>query len=133
MTNREPYDVGYKKPPTSTRFQKGKSGNPKGRPKGSLSLATLFNRALSEKVTIIENGRKRAVSKLEAALKGLVNRSAQGDGNAIRLLMSMSHLIGVEDTSQATVLPETDREIMSSLMKRMNPRARQGKRHDTPQ
>jgi hypothetical protein len=27
------YKVGYKKPPISTRFKKGQSGNPKGRPK----------------------------------------------------------------------------------------------------
>ena len=29
------YEVGYAKPPKATRFQPGKSGNPKGRPKGS--------------------------------------------------------------------------------------------------
>ena len=29
------YEVGYGKPPQATRFQPGKSGNPKGRPKGS--------------------------------------------------------------------------------------------------
>jgi hypothetical protein len=29
---RPPYDVGYKKPPESRRFVKGKSGNPRGRP-----------------------------------------------------------------------------------------------------
>lgn len=29
------YDVGYGRPPEETRFKKGQSGNPRGRPKGS--------------------------------------------------------------------------------------------------
>jgi hypothetical protein len=47
--------VGYGKPPQSTRFQKGVSGNPKGRPKGSLNVASLFLRTLLE--TIGKQGR----------------------------------------------------------------------------
>lgn len=31
--SKKPYEVGRGKPPKATRFQKGKSGNPKGRPK----------------------------------------------------------------------------------------------------
>ena len=34
------YEVGYKKPPVATRFEKGQSGNPSGRPKRLLRSST---------------------------------------------------------------------------------------------
>ena len=122
------YEVGYMKPPTATRFQKGSSGNPKGRPKGSMNLATMFNKALMEKVTITEKGRKREISKLEAALKQLVNRAAQGEIKAMQQLISMGHLIGVEETGRGTRLADTDQQIMASLVARINPPAPQVKK-----
>ena len=41
------YEVGYGKPPLHTRFQKGKSGNPKGRPRGKKNMSTLLSTALN--------------------------------------------------------------------------------------
>jgi len=35
LAPRPGYDVGYGKPPKGGQFQKGQSGNPRGRPKGS--------------------------------------------------------------------------------------------------
>lgn len=80
--------VGYGNPPRHTRFQKGLSGNPDGRPKGSKNIATLLERALMERVTITENGKRRSISKLEASFKQLVNLAASGDLPAMRQLYS---------------------------------------------
>jgi len=44
--------LGYCNPPEHGRFKKGQSGNPKGRPKGTLNLATVLERTLREKVVL---------------------------------------------------------------------------------
>jgi Family of unknown function (DUF5681) len=84
------YDVGYSKPPRQHRFAKGRSGNPSGRPKAkSRDLSTLLRKALDEKVIVNENGRRRAVPKIEAMTKQLVNKAIAGDARSIKLLVEL--------------------------------------------
>ena len=83
------YEVGYGKPPAHTRFKKGQSGNPRGRPKRSRNLATIFDAALDEKVAIVENGRRRKISKLKAAMKQVVNHALRGDPKATQRLLRL--------------------------------------------
>jgi hypothetical protein len=82
------YQTGYGKPPRNTRFQKGRSGNPKGRPRGSRNASTLLDEALKERVIVSENGRRKKITKLEAILTQLVNRAAGGDHRATQLLLA---------------------------------------------
>lgn len=70
--------VGFCNPPKATRFKKGVSGNPAGRPRSRLNVATVFIKTLHEKVIVNERGRKRTVTKLEAALTQMVNKAASG-------------------------------------------------------
>ena len=72
------YEVGYGKPPLHTRFRKGQSGNPKGRAKGTKNFATIFMKAMRQSVTITENGKRRKISKLDAAVTQLANDAARG-------------------------------------------------------
>jgi Family of unknown function (DUF5681) len=82
------YVVGYGRPPVHTRFQKGQSGNPKGRQKGCKNLSTLMERVLDETVTIKENGSQKIITKREAFLKQLVNKAASGDLRSIQLAIN---------------------------------------------
>ena len=80
-------EAGFKKPPKKNQFKKGKSGNPAGRPKKSLNFRNTLDDELAETVTITEKGQKRQVSKLEAAIKQLVNQAATGNHKALQLLV----------------------------------------------
>jgi hypothetical protein len=84
------YEVGYGKPPKHTRFQKGCSGNPRGRPRGSKGWTKLLREAVLAKVEVRENGRPppRKITKLEVAVTQLVNKAAAGDLRALAFLLS---------------------------------------------
>jgi len=79
----ESEQVGYKRPPHATRFQKGRSGNPRGRPRNS-GREIPYDHVLGQMVTIREDGRERRVTAAEAFLLQLTKRGLEGDSTAAR-------------------------------------------------
>lgn len=113
---------GYGKPPEATRFKKGVSGNPKGRPKGTLNVATVLTRTLRGKVTIRENGRRKKITKLEAALRQLVKKATAGDLRALRHLTALACDAEEQQNArgnQPQDLGEVDRHVMQGLLRRL--------------
>jgi hypothetical protein len=124
-----PNEVGYGKPPRATRFRKGVSGNPKGRPRGSLNVATVFTKTLRERVVINEHGQRKAVTKLEAALKQLVNKAASGDLRALRQLVELARDAEAKQTASGIQNPgisELDQEVMDGILKRFEREKEEG-------
>jgi hypothetical protein len=114
------YEIGFGKPPAHSRFRKGLSGNPKGRPKGRRNLATVLERTLQERVVINENGVRRTVTKLEAAVKQLVNKAAAGDLAALRQLTALAGSAVEQGVDKATnELTDVDLEVMQGVIKRL--------------
>ncbi len=89
MPRRRDYEIGYGKPPKRTRFKRGRSGNPKGRPKGSRNLQTDLEEELKRQVVIREDGKPKQVSKQRATVMSLFNKAMQGDPPAIRILFEL--------------------------------------------
>ena len=86
-------DVGYGRPPKHSRFQKGSSGNPTGRPRGTPSITAVFRKALREKVIVVKNGKRRKITKFEAAATQLANRVAAGDIPALKVLLNLGPML----------------------------------------
>ena len=84
--------VGRGRPPQHTRFKKGESGNPKGRPKRQESFEQLARRVLNALVIIQEDGRPLTISKQELVLKQLANKAAAGDPGAIREALKLKQI-----------------------------------------
>ena len=121
-------DVGFGKPPKHSQFQRGQSGNPKGRPKGSLNLATVLERTLRERVVLKENGRRKVVTKLESVILKLVNDAASGNSHSTRLLCQLlasgeERSVEVEPT---TPFSETDQNVLDNIRKRIQRTFKEG-------
>ncbi len=124
--------VGYKRPPRRTRFQKGQSGNPQGRPKGALNLKTVVDRTIHEPVVITERGRKHTITKLEATVKQLTNKAAMGDARAtaqlVALVQAQESQADAHDPATES-LSEADQRVRARILRQL---ARQAKKGGTP-
>ena len=115
------YEVGYGKPPLHTRFQKGKSGNPKGRPRGRKNISTLLSNALDASIVVVANGRRKKITKREAIVTQLVNKSAAADLKATQIVLAMLRELESQDDGSAdpAVLSEADHEIIGRIQARL--------------
>lgn len=121
--------VGYGQPPKQTLFQKGRPGNPRGRPKGAPNLATALARTLNEPVVITEQGRQKTITKFEAAIKQLVDKAASGEGRAIAQLLVLVQVVesqGDPHDPAAELLPEADQQVMARMLSRLTRQATEG-------
>ncbi|MFZ1006329.1 MAG: DUF5681 domain-containing protein, partial [Candidatus Sulfotelmatobacter sp.] len=114
--------IGYSNPPRHTQFPVGKSGNPKGRPKGSKNFATVIERELNDRVPVTENGKRKKISKREAIAKQVINKAAGGDLKAAQTVFNQTRFnednpgatndLGVFDSAE-------DRLVMGDIIRRI--------------
>jgi len=115
------YKVGPGKPPLQTRFKKGQSGNPGGRRKKQ--LPTLLADALDEPVFVTIDGERRQITKREAIVHQLVNKSTTADLRATKMLFDMMKEAELQADAVApaekNVFAPTDKEVVRNLVERI--------------
>ncbi len=115
------YAVGFAKTPVHSRFKPGKSGNPKGRPRGSKNKNTILREVLSQKITVQQNGKALKMNKLTVIITTLVNKAIAGDLRAISTLCPL--IKNMEETHETTAkisaeISVNDKEILDAYVKR---------------
>lgn len=114
------YAVGKGRPPLESRFKPGKSGNPKGRPKGSKNAQSLAKAELGRKVIVTMNGKKRTMTVAEIASRRLGDKAMTGDAKAFSFLITIADAIGGADpvNLDRVTTPELDQAILADYFKR---------------
>jgi hypothetical protein len=104
------YEVGYGKPPVGRRFKPGRSGNPKGRPKGDQNFRTLFELELSERVPVKEQGRRRKMTRRRVIVKRSVSEAMAGNPKHLAIVLAHDALSArvLEEVSGALSRPVDD-------------------------
>ena len=113
------YKVGYGRPPKANQFKPGKSGNPKGRPKGSLNLVNDLAAELGEPITVREDGRTRRISKQRALIKSLLAKGIQGDVRAAAAVLALYARVNIDGADDGSTSID-DAEL--AILRRFAPR-----------
>jgi hypothetical protein len=119
-TNRKNGKVGYGNPPRHTRFKSGRSGNPRGRPKGAKNFTTLLAKKSAEKVKFSKTG--PTMSKLEAALQQLMDGAAAGNPKHMHQLFVLKQWAEGRTEALAPAgeaLTQADREVIAQIHARL--------------
>jgi hypothetical protein len=84
------YKVGRGRPPESSRWKPGQSGNPKGRPKGAKGFPTIFDEVLKQTFEVQEKGRTRRITAREAMVRRVVSDALKGSIKALAFVFAMA-------------------------------------------
>ena len=124
-TSDDGFAVGYKKPPRHSRFQRGRSGNPRGRQKGVRNLATDVKRTLAVPVRLNEQGKARRVSTQEAALLRLREKALKGEARSLKQFLELAQTFNngnPVESAGGTALAAEDQAILGAYAEEVRSR-----------
>ena len=102
-------------PPEHTRFKKGKSGNPRGRPRKQEDQNTMLHRVLNRKVRVKDNDQKLPIR--DALMWKLRDLALNGDKQAITLQRRIIDESGIADPNAYS--PEEEKRKILCAFKRI--------------
>ena len=134
------YEVGFGKPPKSTRFKPGQSGNPKGRPRAAKSGPTDIAAILNEPLTVRKGRATESMPPFEVSVRQLVKRAlSKNDLKAVLAFIALCEGYGIiapvpppEQSGGVLVVPPWDWNVWLQMFERHGPPPWPGERSDLP-
>lgn len=126
MSDQNTHPVGYANPPVHSRFKKGRSGNPRGRPKKPEDIYSQMQKVLKRKVKLSDSTQRMTMK--EALIYKLRELALSGDRRA----MDMQRKILEEAETQRANNPDPEearREIIDNF-ERMRAKTNCGEKRD---
>ena len=115
----EAYKVGPGRPPKHSRWKKGESGNPGGRPKGLRSLDDIFRALLRRKSKVYSPNGEETVETIEGlALSALQAAFKKGSVALYEMIFKIYDRIAASDAASAA-RSETDQALLLDLAERL--------------
>ena len=112
------YQVGYGKPPREHRFKPGRSGNPRGRPRGAKSTATVVSELLNRKLEVLSAAGVRRISVREAILTRHADAALKGDIKAATFLLQLEDQLKTKLVVREEVTLKTEEDVKAALVQR---------------
>jgi hypothetical protein len=116
------YQVGYGRPPRHSRYIPGRSGNPKGRPRGRQNLSTVLGKLARQTMIITEGGRPRRVPRYVALQLIQWAKALNGDHKAFMAIhqsMRDAGLLRAEVEVTQPVISQDDQLIIEDYLTRI--------------
>jgi hypothetical protein len=113
------YEIGYCKPPKHAQFTKGVSGNPGGRHKKPATMVDTLQDVLGESIEVLSGGKRTVITKMQAAVRRLVDKSIAGDMSAFRVLSVFVQALTDSPNVSGSELEELDKKVLENLFRRV--------------
>jgi hypothetical protein len=121
------YEVGYCRPPQHSRFQKGQSGNPRGRPKGARNFATELQEALDETMVVRQGGAERRISRRGGVVLSLLDKALKGNVAAARVVIDLERSDPAKGVIPDDALSTDETEVLEAFKRRLREQLREPK------
>ncbi len=115
------YRVGRGRPPLHSRFKPGRSGNPRGRPKGRKTLGTILDELLDRKITVGVGPTRRKLTAREAILMQQLQGALKGDRKAAQFLLSLTSAIDAAAEPEPHAASEDDAAVLARFLEKLRP------------